>query len=127
MFKIFGSKPAKPAETPRSRIVIPSGGAQIPEYVAAGSKLRRRPTAHMAQDQAPRRGMWVVYQSRVGILTNLEPGDVATVMLVDDAGRNSLEIHAQAAALRQAWFEEIPEPRRPMYEDAERFGYHSKQ
>lgn len=109
-------------------VVQPQGGARIPAHVVLGSALRRRATqtehgSHLMSDQAAKRGMWVVYSNRSGILTNLEPGDIATVMLVDDLGLNQLEVHAAAKELRQAYFEEIPEPRRPEYADAARFGY----
>lgn len=115
----------------RAHVVEAKGGAKIPAHIAMASGLRRRPaTSHegtlLANDQAPKRGMWVVYSGRTGILTNLETGDVATVMLVDEQGFNSLEIHVPAGQLRQAWFEEIPEARRPAYKDAVRFGYHAR-
>jgi hypothetical protein len=104
---------------------------RIPTHVAMTSALRRRATrtehgSQLRDDQAPKRGMWVMYQQRCGILTNLEAGDVATVMLVDDLGLNAIEIHVPAKELRQAFFEEIPEPRRPTYAAAVRFGYVSR-
>lgn len=122
----------KPTEPPRQHVVDPvRGSTKLPTHLTAVSGLRRRPTTTAAgsllrNDQAPKRGMWVVYSQRTGILTDLEPGDVATVMLVDDLGMNALEVHVPAAQLRQAWFEEIPAPRRPKYEDAVRFGYHAR-
>lgn len=119
----------------QARVVTPSGslggGTKVPAHAAGASALRRRPTMHLhgtliRNDQPPKRGMWVVYQQRTGILTMLELGDVATVMLVDELGLNAIEVHVPAKDLRQAWFEEIPEPRRPPYEDAVRFGYHAR-
>lgn len=62
--------------------------------------------------------------SKPGILKDLEFGDVATVMLVDPkTGQNVLEVHTMASDLRQAWYDEIPEDRRPDYERAASFGY----
>lgn len=100
-----------------------SGGRQPPRELRSASHLRRRATSRFGGDQSPKRGMWVAYDGRTGILKDLEPGDVATVMLVDDLGCNVLEIHAPAAQLRQAWYEEIPAGRRPDYEHAAAFGY----
>jgi len=115
----------------RRHVVDVRGSTKLPSHLTAVSGLRRRPTrdhtgSHLRDDQPPKRGMWVSYSGRTGILTDLEPGDVASVMLVDDAGLNALAIHVPAAQLRQAWFEEIPAPRRPKYEDAVRFGYHTR-
>jgi hypothetical protein len=73
---------------------------------AATSSLQRR-----AKDREPKRGMWVRWGDRVGILTNLEPGDIATVMCVDSHGDNALEIHCTASELRQAYYNEIPRNR----------------
>lgn len=116
---------------PQHVVVTPQGGSRIPAHVAFGSALRRRPTqtehgSHLLSDQHPKRGMWVVYSGRTGILTNLEPGDIATVILVDHQGLNNFEVHVAAKELRQAYFQEIPEPRRPEYKDAVRFGYVTK-
>lgn len=119
----------------QTRVVTPAGNisGKFPEHVSAVSSLRRRTTISaqgsvlVPHEQAPKRGMWVHYQGRTGILTNLEAGDIATVMLVDDEkGENVLEVHAPCSQLRQAFFEEIPQGRRPKYADAVRFGYVSK-
>ena len=68
--------------------------------------------------------MWVRYMQQTGILTALEAGDVATVMLVDDTkGENVAEIHVPAAQLRQAKYAEIPLARRPSRLIAHSLGY----
>lgn len=118
------NKKTSNAQVHRPAIV---GGRQIDPGLRLMSSLRRRSTQHVLTEQAPKRGMWVRYDERTGILTDLEPGDVATVMIVDQAdGTNVVEIHVPATKLRQAWFEEIPETRRPTEESAIKFGYHRR-
>lgn len=112
--------------SPEARVHRPeiAGGRQIPAGIRQASALKRRATTQFAGDQSPRRGMWVRYQGRTGILTNIESGDVATVMLVDDdRGENVLEVHAPCADLRQAHYEELPAARRPSEVEAAKFGY----
>lgn len=101
-----------------------SGGRQIDPGLRSVSALKRRTTQHVLTDQAPKRGMWVRYKERTGILTNIEPGDVATVMIVNQVdGTNVVEIHVMSNELRQAYFEEIPIGRRPDEAYAIKFGY----
>lgn len=108
----------------RTHAVEITGGRQIPAALRAESALRRRATSFHAGDQHPKRGMWVIWQNRPGILTNIERGDIGTVMLVDDVnGENLLEVHQPCSALRQAYFEEIPTKRRPDLKRALQFGY----
>jgi hypothetical protein len=126
MFNPFRARSQRAVEPTRTHVVVPSGGTQIPAHVVSASYLRRRPTVHVANEQPPKRGMWVVLGDRVGILKNIEAGDIATVMIVDDQGLNVVELHAPGANLRQAWYEEIPAARRPDYERAQRFGYHAR-
>jgi hypothetical protein len=128
MFDIFKRRKPVSPESPvspdaRAHVVHPAGGREIPSHVRNASALRRRVHPSHPLEQAPKRGMWVVHQGRTGILTHLEPGDVATVMLVDDLGHNIIEIHVPAPLLRQAYFEEIPERRRLEYHEAQHFGY----
>jgi len=115
-----------------THVVNPKGllNAKFQPHVAASSSIRRRTTMTehgsvlRPDEQHPKRGMWVRYGNRTGILTNLEAGDIATVMLVDDQdGTNSLEVHTPGSQIRQAYFEELPVARRPSYADAARFGY----
>lgn len=76
-------------------------------------------------NRLPERGMWVTYKEKPGILTNLEAGDVATVMMVDpEEGTNVMEIHVHGSELRQCLYTEIPARRRPYLEDAEALGYY---
>lgn len=118
----------------KTHTVNPTGSlsGRFAPQVAATSALRRRTTRSavgsilVAHEQEPKRGMWVVYGARTGILTQLEVGDVATVMLVDGQGFNSVEVHVPAKDLRQAWFEEIPAARRPDYDHASRAGYYTR-
>ena len=116
----------------QTRVVSPSGNVsgKFAAHVAGSSALRRRTTTSGAgsiitpHEQAPKRGMWVRYSDRTGVLTNLEAGDIATVMLVDDVkGENVVEVHVPAAQLRQAYFDEIPAARRPTYDAGARLGY----
>jgi hypothetical protein len=108
----------------RTHVVNVTGGRQIPKELRHSSQLRRRPVPHFNGEQSPKRGMWVVYQGRTGILTDLEAGDIATVMIVDsEEGTNVLEVHCPAAELRQAYHEEIPEKRRPHPDHSVKFGY----
>jgi hypothetical protein len=118
----------------KTHTVNPTGslsGRFAPQVVATSS-LRRRTTRSgagsilVAHEQEPKRGMWVMYGERIGILTKLELGDVATVMLVDEKGLNKIEVHVPAKDLRQAWFEEIPAARRPDYDHASRAGYYTR-
>lgn len=112
-----------PSTAPRVQTVVARGGRNIPLVLRTASALRRRATSNMSTEQHPKRGMWVVLETQTGILTNLEPGDVATVMLVNEDGLNVVEVHVPAAALRQAHFDEIPAPRRPSEELAAAMGY----
>lgn len=108
----------------RAHEVQITGGRQIPAALRAESALRRRATPHHAGDQTPKRGMWVRWSGRTGILTDIERGDIATVMLVDDVkGENVLVVHQACSQLRQAYFEEIPTARRPDLKHALKFGY----
>jgi hypothetical protein len=113
----------------KTHVVEVKGTTKLPPLLTVGSALRRRPTremggSHLRNDQPPKRGMWVVYSGRTGIVKDLEPGDIYTVMLVDEEGFNAIELHVPGAQLRQAWYEDIPEGRRPPLEHAVRFGYH---
>lgn len=115
---------AKPSPDARSYTPEIGGGKQIAAPMRIASALRRRPSPQYAGELSPKRGMWVRHQDATGILTNIESGDVATVMLVDKKeGTNVLEIHVPAAELRQAYFDEIPEKRRPDQDRAAKFGY----
>lgn len=108
---------------PRKLVVQPDT-RNIDVGARINSRLRRRATSMIGSEQPPSRGMWVHWQGRTGILTNLEPGDIATVMLVDDTkGENVLETHVHANELRQAYFEEIPKSRRPKADLAAALGY----
>jgi len=119
----------RPKKSPDAKVHVvhtTGGGRKLDPQVIAVSQLRRRQTIQGSYPAPPKKGMWVVYEHKTGILITIEPGDVATVMLVDDVGHNVVEIHVPAVNLRQAWFEEIPEARRPALELAQRFGYHPR-
>lgn len=103
---------------------IQPNSTRVPKALLGSSALRRRPTSIVGEEQPAKRGMWVRYRESVGILTNLESGDIATVMLVDDKlGLNVIEVHVPAAELRQALLKEIPAPRRPTAALAASMGY----
>jgi hypothetical protein len=70
--------------------------------------------------------MWVrhVLADKTGILTNLKEGNIATVMFVDPVrGENILEVDCPEHELRQAFYSEIPELRRPHTDVAFKLGY----
>jgi adenosine/AMP kinase len=76
-----------------------------------------------------RRGMWVAVKnsaSPIGIVTALTNDGTARVMLVDGRGEDKIEVDVPASSLRQAARLEIPAPRRPRREVAERLGYKEK-
>lgn len=106
------------------KLVVKADPRNIDIVSRINSQLRRRATSLVGSEQPPARGMWVRWQGRTGILTDLEAGDVATVMLVDDhKGENVLEVHAPAGDIRQAFYEEIPAKRRPHEAHAAALGY----
>lgn len=96
-----------------------------------------------AAQRGLRRGMWVtVTGGPTGILVGLDVTGVAQVQLLEDDGTNKVTIEKRpdgsqhlvpliipkaVTALRQAFLEEIPAPRRPDAETAARFGYVKKQ
>lgn len=91
------------------------------------SMLRRRATTNCTVTKPPKRGMWVWHHGKPGILLDVSNNDLARVMLVSEPlGENLLEVNALTTELRQAYFEEIPEARRPTKEVAESFGYSRK-
>lgn len=105
----FGKKAV--IEPTKTLVVEPTGGISVKPVIMPFTSITLR------------RGMWVVYSDKVGILTNVEGGNVATVVLTDHLGVNTVEIHVNALELRQAWHDEIPASRRPDAELAQRFGY----
>lgn len=131
MYNPFAKRIQKAVETAIvSHLVEVAGGKGLNVTTAVLSALRRRPTSHVLAEQLPKRGMWVVYLGEVYILTNLEPGDVATIhkILPDgtsltDATGKTAEFHVLANMLTQATFEDIPVSRRPDKDVAARFGY----
>lgn len=137
MFSRFRRKPAEPepAAPPAQRLVVDAGPRQIPQHLRNGSALRRNPTALRNYETPPKRGMWVYHNGAVGILTDLEPGDVAVVAVVDEVGHNltrpantvtgteNVVVRVPAAELRQATVHEIPKARRPTAEHAANLGY----
>jgi len=70
-----------------------------------------------------RPGMWVTFEGEAGILTGLESDGVARVMLVRSDGTNLLPVRQKADRLRRAYYDEIPEARRPTPEIALERGY----
>ena len=73
-----------------------------------------------------RQGMWVVVDNKVGILTALGADGKAEVMLVRADGSDLIVALADAAAVSQASFDDIPEKRRPPLAAALAFGYARK-
>lgn len=87
--------------------------AQLPSSAYVKAELRERKL---------RPAMWVMAPGGVGILTGLRDG-VAAIMLTDEAGADAGPVLRQAAFVRQAYYDEIPAPRRPAQEEAEAMGY----
>lgn len=99
----------------------------------------KRPPArqHVIRAQAPvvnikratngklRRGMWVLLNDKVGIVKDLNELGICAVMLVDADGANLLEVQAEAGALKQCKWQQIPEKRRAHLSSAQlnRLGY----
>lgn len=108
---MFGFGKKAPVEPPKTLVVEPTGGIAV------------KPILQPYVSSILRRGMWVVYRDKVGVLTNVEGGNVAVVSLCDELGVNTVEIHVNAFEVRQAWHDEIPTPRRPDADTAQRFGY----
>ena len=76
-----------------------------------------------------RRGMWVVVKNSsmpVGIITALSADGTARVMLTDGKGENRVEVDVPAVSLRQAYWTDIPAPRRPAKDLAAAYGYRTK-
>lgn len=57
-----------------------------------------------------RKGRWVMYQDRIGIIIELTERS-ARVMLTDEEGLNKIEVLAPLNELRQARAKEIPQKR----------------
>ena len=108
----------------RTHVVNPEGRLGITLGLAGASALRRRVSTVHNVDPTPKRGMWVMHEAeqRVGILTDLQPGDIATVMLTAEDGTNLLQVERPASEFRQATFAEIPNPRKPSVDVARRPG-----
>lgn len=71
-----------------------------------------------------RKGMWVRYEGRTGILTRAFNDATGEVHIVNDQGETILiEPHVTLLALAQASYEDIPEPRRPSEDVARKGGY----
>lgn len=76
-------------------------------------------------NRLPERGMWVTYKEKPAILTNIEAGDVVTIMMVDpEEGTNIVELHVPGSMLRQCLYTEIPTKRRPPEDVAASLGYY---
>lgn len=69
-----------------------------------------------------RKGMWVRYTDRVGIVASLAFPD-AEVHLVDADGVTETVIVVTQSAIAQAAFDDIPAARRPSADMAQSLGY----
>lgn len=70
-----------------------------------------------------RKGMWVMHQRRVAVVSDLTTAQHPIIVYVDAQGYALLTMRVPAVELRQAKYEEIPEPRRPSKERALELGY----
>jgi hypothetical protein len=124
LFNLFSKKEPAAVEEPKVHVPTIGGSTSIAKEVTHVSALQRRKVHHTDPQRFAKKGMWVRTSNSTGVLKDIEPGDVATVMLVDEQlGENVLEVHVPASSLRQAYYEEIPEARRPSHEHAIKFGY----
>ena len=92
------------------------------------SLFRRSPSAQLALpfETFLRQGMWVIYNGRIGIVTDFNSSTGAVnVMLVDkDKGENLTAVVVKnVAELRQAKYLEIPKLRRPSRQRGASLGY----
>lgn len=87
-----------------------------------GGEQMRRFNRHALEAHGLRRGMWVVFNGDIGILTECQPL-TAQMMLVDERGENRLEIPVNPWLTRQAKLSEIPAPRRFDADTARRLNY----
>lgn len=72
-----------------------------------------------------RQGMWVVPKDMtVGVVLDADMDGVVRVMLAKEDGTNLVEVQVHYTNLRQAYYKEIPGPRRPLDQaKAESWGY----
>ena len=119
----------KPARHPDARTheVAITGRRDLDAGLAANSRLRRRPTPQQPEGGKPKRGMWVTYLGKTGILIDMIEGDLCRVQVVeplnghnqeeqylDDQSKTryrNLILTVPADELRQAWLDEIPRAR----------------
>ena len=69
-----------------------------------------------------RKGMWIVVEDRVGIANKVST-DAIEFHIVRDDGSTLLIVDQPTGKARQARLDEIPNKRRPMTNQAQRFGY----
>lgn len=73
---------------------------------------------------ALRKGMWVVHQGHVGILSDIRSDGVLEVHLADSISGDTVQIvTAGAPEVKQAKLHQIPALRRPKPEHGAKFGY----
>lgn len=121
----FKRKSNPPAQVP-TIAVRHIGDVEAPEKFR-NSALRRRATSHYSSEQPPTLGMWLTYAGRTGVLAALGTNDMATINVAAPDGTNTGEsLHVVAGSTRQAYWEEIPAPRRPDLATALSFGYARK-
>lgn len=79
-----------------------------------------------AQLYSLRRGMWVTLRNSIkqtGVLTGLDSDGIARISLVNADGTFKIEVDVPAVSVRQAYWLEIPEKRRPTRTAAHASGY----
>jgi hypothetical protein len=99
----FGRKPAA------AQRVVAAKGNRMADY-----------NRHALLSRGMRPGMWVMRDGadwpRAGILTGMNADSIAEVMLTQDDGTNFTSVNVLGATLRQAFYDEIPAPRRQFAE-----------
>lgn len=69
-----------------------------------------------------RKGMWVRYADRVGIIADLRDPD-AELHLTNAEGVTETVVIVSQSSIAQAAFDDIPAPRRPTADMAQKLGY----
>jgi len=116
----------------RSKLGVPAlAMPREQQQLVVTPQLPSRRVDHLMESAGIRRGMWVVSTNHVGIALGLLPFGIAgktdeplvEVQFVDQLGLNLNRAFEPLVGIRQAAYEDIPEPRRPEKDLARKLGY----